>query len=69
MLLTNNDIEKTFDEKYYMTDYFPWADFVDGYFVQVDGSMGKIWELRPAETELASEGVMNDLIYYNFGID
>ena len=61
MLLTNNDVEKTFDEKYYMSDYFPWADFVDGYFVQVDGSMGKIWELKPAETELASEGVMNDL--------
>ena len=61
MLLKNDNLEKIFDEKYSLIDYLPWADFVDGFFVQVDGSIGRIWELRPAETELAPEAQMNDL--------
>jgi len=61
MLLKNDSLEKIFDEKYSLVDYFPWADFVDGFFVQVDGSIGRIWELRPAESELASEAQMEDL--------
>ena len=61
MLLKNGNLEKIFDEKYSLVDYLPWADYVDGFFVQVDGSIGRIWELRPSETELSSEEQMEDL--------
>jgi hypothetical protein len=61
MLLKNDSLEKIFDEKYSLIDYLPWGDYVDGFFVQVDGSIGRIWELRPAETELSSEVQMEDL--------
>ena len=61
MLLKNDSIEKIFDEKYSLVDYLPWADYVDGFFVQADGSIGRIWELRPVETELSSEDQMGNL--------
>ena len=61
MLLKNENMEKIFDEKFSLVDYLPWADYVDGYFVQVDGSIGRIWELRPAETELSSPAQLDEL--------
>ena len=61
MALKIADMAKLFDEKHSLIDYLPWGDCVDGFFVQVDGSIGKIWELRPIEAEMASRGQLEDI--------
>ncbi len=46
-----SQMEKMFDEGMSLVDYLPYGEYLDGIFLQVDGSVGQIWELAPLETE------------------
>lgn len=52
MLLERMAIEKSFEEPWSLVDFLPYDDVDEGVFIQVDGSLGRIWEIRPVETEL-----------------
>ena len=65
MPLKKSDINKAFQEGESLIDWLPWADYEDGIFVQVDGSVGKIWELQQIPVDLKSpeslEGVSESI--------
>ena len=44
-MLKISDMEKMFEEGRSLIDHLPYADHVDGIFLNVDGSVGQIWEL------------------------
>ena len=44
-MLKVSDMEKMFEEGRSLIDHLPYADHVDGVFLNVDGSVGQIWEL------------------------
>lgn len=54
MSLTAVDIQKTFSEGPLLLDHLPYADEVDGVFVNVDGSLGRVWEVAAFPAEAAS---------------
>lgn len=54
MSLMGVDIEKIFDEGPSLLDHLPYADEQEGVFINVDGSLGRIWELQPIGAEAAS---------------
>ncbi|MBF0618737.1 MAG: TraC family protein [Candidatus Omnitrophica bacterium] len=58
MALTAVDIEKIFSEGPSLLDHLPYADEVDGVFVNVDGSLGRVWEVQPFGAEGASPEAM-----------
>ncbi|MBF0330943.1 MAG: TraC family protein [Candidatus Omnitrophica bacterium] len=50
-MITISHIEKIFDEGLSLVDHLPYGEYLDGLFLHVDGSVGRIWELEPLETE------------------
>ena len=54
MLLEHASIEKSFKEEWALVDFLPYDDVKEGVFIQVDGSLGRVWEIQPLETELLS---------------
>lgn len=58
MLLTNRNVVEIFNEGPSLLDFLPYADEKEGVFIQVDGSLGKVWELGLPGCELASSEVL-----------
>ena len=54
MALMSEDIEKIFDEGPSLLDHLPYAQEAGGVFVNVDGSLGRVWEVEPLSCEAAS---------------
>ncbi len=65
MLLERAMIEKSFEEEWSLVDFLPYDDVKDGVFIQVDGSLGRVWEIRPVETELFAPSSL-EMIANNF---
>ncbi|MBF0485819.1 MAG: TraC family protein [Candidatus Omnitrophica bacterium] len=55
------DMKRIFDEKLSLVDYLPYGEYVDGVFLNVDGSLGRVWELTPFESELAGEAGLKEM--------
>ena len=60
-MLRNSKIEKSFREGESFVDWLPYWDYDDGVFLQVDGSMGKMWELGQIPVDLNSEEKMEQI--------
>ena len=54
MPLSASDIEKIFSEGPSLLDHLPYADEQDGVFVNVDGSLGRVLEVKPFGAEAMS---------------
>lgn len=53
-MVRNSDIEKSFQEGESIVDWLPYWSYEDGIFIQVDGSLGVVWELKPIPIDLES---------------
>lgn len=61
MLLDRASIEKSFEEKWALVDFLPYDDVKENVFIQVDGSLGCIWEIRPVEAELFGAAALEEI--------
>jgi len=52
MTVKTAEMEKLFDEGKSFIDLLPYLEFKDGVFIQLDGSLGRIWELSLLESEI-----------------
>jgi len=55
-------MESVFEEGDSFVDFLPYLEFHEGVFIQVDGSLGKIWELSFIEAESQNSFVLKNLV-------
>ena len=44
-MLTTAETQRLFEEGVSLVDHLPYAEHLDGIFLNVDGSVGQVWEL------------------------
>ncbi|MBF0594608.1 MAG: TraC family protein [Candidatus Omnitrophica bacterium] len=59
MALQITDIEKIFNEGPSLLDHLPYADEENGVFINVDGSLGRVWEVQPLGAEAVSAEILD----------
>jgi type-IV secretion system protein TraC len=60
MRLRNEEMRRIFDERYCLPDYLPYAGQVEGVFMNVDGSLGMVWEIVPFDCDVASSAALEE---------
>ncbi|MEI8011801.1 MAG: TraC family protein [Candidatus Omnitrophota bacterium] len=60
-MLTMAGIEGLFHEGKSLPDFLPYAEYADGVFLHVDGSVGRLWELSLHESEAAGSARVNEV--------
>ncbi len=58
MALTIDDIKSIFNEGPTLLDHLPYADEKNGVFINVDASLGRVWEVQPFAAETASADIL-----------
>ncbi len=54
-MITTQERAAMFKEDFSLPDHLPYGEYIDGIFLQVDGSVGKIWELTLNESGSAAQ--------------
>lgn len=54
-MLQDEDINRLFADGPSLADYLPYAEEVDGVLLNVDGSLGRVWQIGSRDVELACE--------------
>ncbi|MBF0619945.1 MAG: TraC family protein, partial [Candidatus Omnitrophica bacterium] len=60
--MTRNDIQKLFQEPRSLVDLLPYAEYAEGVFIQVDGSLGRIWEIEPLKVGCLGEEALGEIV-------